>query len=117
MARLLPRLSAAAALLAALPAAGETVEFDWRGVGQGAVVRSGDGHDLFGAYAVTGEGTLTTDSGLGLSLTATLGSGDYQKSLDRPGRKVIKKKENLLTAIFIAIGLLSLLRYYFLPLK
>lgn len=37
--------------------------------------------------------------------------------LDRPGRKVIKKKENLLTAIFIAIGLLSLLRYYFLPLK
>ena len=37
--------------------------------------------------------------------------------LDRPGRKVIKRKENLLTAIFIAIGLLSLLRYYFLPLK
>lgn len=86
LARFLPRLSAAAALLAALPAAGETVEFDWRGVGQGAVVRSGDGHDLFGAYAVTGEGTLTTDSGLGLSLTATLGAGDYQKSLDRPGR-------------------------------
>ncbi len=37
--------------------------------------------------------------------------------LDRPGRWVIKKKENLLTGIFIAIGLLSLLRYYFLPLK
>lgn len=37
--------------------------------------------------------------------------------LDRPGRWVIKKKENLLTAIFIAIGLLSLLRYYFLPLQ
>ena len=37
--------------------------------------------------------------------------------LDRPGRKGIKKKENLLTAIFIGIGLLSLLRYYFLPLQ
>jgi fumarate reductase subunit C len=37
--------------------------------------------------------------------------------LDRSGRLAIKKKENLLTGIFIAIGLLSLLRYYFLPLK
>ncbi len=37
--------------------------------------------------------------------------------LDRPGRVGVKKKENVLTAIFIAVGLLSLLRYYFLPLK
>lgn len=37
--------------------------------------------------------------------------------VDRPGRWAIKKKENLLTAIFIAIGLLSLLRYYFLSIK
>ena len=37
--------------------------------------------------------------------------------LDRPGRKIIKRKENLLTGIFIAVGLLTLLRYYFLPLK
>jgi fumarate reductase subunit C len=37
--------------------------------------------------------------------------------LDRPGRKTIKRKENMLTGIFIAVGLLSLLRYYFLPLK
>ena len=37
--------------------------------------------------------------------------------VDRPGRWTIKKKENLLTAIFIGIGVLSLLRYYFLPLK
>ena len=37
--------------------------------------------------------------------------------LDRAGRFGIKKKENLLTTIFIVIGLLSLLRYYFLPLK
>ncbi|MEA4858632.1 succinate dehydrogenase/fumarate reductase cytochrome b subunit [Solidesulfovibrio sp.] len=37
--------------------------------------------------------------------------------LDRQGRWSIKKKENLLTGIFIAIGLLSLLRYYFLSLK
>ena len=32
-------------------------------------------------------------------------------------KKLLKKKENLLTAIFIGIGVLSLLRYYFLPLK
>ena len=37
--------------------------------------------------------------------------------VDRNSRWTIKKKENLLTAIFIGIGLLSLLRYYFLPLK
>jgi len=37
--------------------------------------------------------------------------------LDRPGRKIIKRKENLLTAIFIAVSMLTLLRYYFLPLK
>jgi len=37
--------------------------------------------------------------------------------LDRPGRFGMKWKENLLTAIFIAVGLLTLLRYYFLPLK
>ncbi|WP_165772004.1 porin [Niveispirillum lacus] len=86
MVRLLPCLSAAAALLVALPATADTVAFDWRGVGHGAIVRSGDGHDLYGTYAITGEGTLTTDSGLGLSLTTTLGAGDYQKSLDRPGR-------------------------------
>jgi hypothetical protein len=88
---ILPRLSrslttAALALLAAFPAAAETVEFTGRGVGQAAVVRSGDGHELFGAYAATGDATVTTDAGLGLSLTATIGSGDYQKSLDRPGR-------------------------------
>ncbi|MBJ7418339.1 MAG: porin, partial [Niveispirillum sp.] len=87
----MPRLSrairtAAVSLLAAFPAAGETVEFTGRGVGQGALVRTGEGHDIYGAYAATGEGTVTTDSGLGLSLTATVGSGDYQKSLDRPGR-------------------------------
>lgn len=87
MSRLSRSLSAALLpFLACLPANATTTEFDWRGVGQGALVRSGDGHDLFGAYAVTGEGSLTTDSGLGLSLTATLGAGDYQKSLDRPGR-------------------------------
>lgn len=37
--------------------------------------------------------------------------------VDRNSRWTIKKKENILTAIFIGIGLLSLLRYYFLPLK
>ncbi|MGE4536063.1 MAG: succinate dehydrogenase/fumarate reductase cytochrome b subunit [Desulfovibrio sp.] len=37
--------------------------------------------------------------------------------LDRQGRWSIKKKENMLTAIFIVVGVLSLLRYYFLPLK
>ncbi|MHC1790017.1 fumarate reductase cytochrome b subunit [Solidesulfovibrio sp.] len=36
---------------------------------------------------------------------------------DRNSRWTIKKKENLLTAIFIGIGVLALLRYYFLPLK
>lgn len=81
-----PLSVAALALFATLPAAGETVTFDWRGVGQAALVRSGAGHDVFGAYAVTGEGKLAIDTGLDLSLTATLGSGDYQKSLDRPGR-------------------------------
>ncbi|MFV3075267.1 porin [Niveispirillum fermenti] len=87
MTRLARRLSLALSpFLAALPADAATTDFDWRGVVQGALVRSGDGHNAYGAYAVTGEGKLTTDSGLGLSLTATLGSGDYQKSLDRPGR-------------------------------
>lgn len=82
-----PRLSLALLpLLASLPAAAATTEFDWRGIGQAAIVRSGDGHDAWGAYAVTGEGKLTTDAGLGLSLTGTVGSGDYQKSADRPGR-------------------------------
>lgn len=37
--------------------------------------------------------------------------------VDRSGRWAIKKKENLLTAIFIVIGVLSLLRYYFLSIK
>jgi len=37
--------------------------------------------------------------------------------LSRPGRFALKKKENMLTCIFIGIGVLSLLRYYFLPLK
>ena len=37
--------------------------------------------------------------------------------VDRNSRWSLKKKENILTAIFIGIGLLSLLRYYFLPLK
>ena len=37
--------------------------------------------------------------------------------LDRSGRFSLKKKENAMTMIFIGIGLLTLLRYYFLPLK
>lgn len=67
-------------------ASAATTEFDWRGVGQASLLRGGGDTDLVGAYAITGEGSLTTDSGLGISLTATIGSGDYGKSLDRPGR-------------------------------
>ncbi len=37
--------------------------------------------------------------------------------LDRKERFSVKRKENVLTALFICIGLLTLLRYYFLPLK
>ncbi|OLN26122.1 Fumarate reductase cytochrome b subunit [Desulfovibrio sp. DV] len=37
--------------------------------------------------------------------------------LDRPGRFSLKKKENVMTMLFIGIGLLTLLRYFFLPLK
>jgi fumarate reductase subunit C len=35
----------------------------------------------------------------------------------RAARSGVKKKENMLTLLFITIGLLTLLRYYFLPLK
>jgi fumarate reductase subunit C len=37
--------------------------------------------------------------------------------LDRTGRVSLKRGENVLTALFIVVGLLTLLRYYFLPLQ
>jgi hypothetical protein len=88
-----PALLAAALIGACLPAAAaDGIQFDWRGVGEVTGVRatnaprgSGDGWNAYGGYALTGDGTVTTDSGLSYGLSATIGSGDYEKSQDRVG--------------------------------
>lgn len=86
-------LSAAALALvaAAAPAVAETA-FDMRGAAELAGVRAfdrpaarGDRHGLYVGYALTGEVEHTTDSGLTFGFVGTLGSGDYERSLTRPG--------------------------------
>ncbi len=66
--------------------------FDRRGVAElaGAYaldrpVAAGDRSGLYAAYGLTGEVERTTDSGLSFGAVATLGSGDYERSLTRPG--------------------------------
>lgn len=97
--RRLPAVLAALAPLAPLaplaltPAAARAeTAVSWRGVGElaGAYAldrpgTAGDRSGLYAAYALTGEVEHTTDSGLGLGVVATLGSGDYERSLTRPG--------------------------------
>lgn len=84
-------LASGLALACALPAQAAETSFEWRAVGQAAGSYATDPPpraerwDAFAGYGVTGDFAVTTDSGLKLGLTATIGSGDYEKSLDRPG--------------------------------
>lgn len=87
-----PLLPLAALLTLALPGEAAALDFDWRGIGEVSGVRatdvprgSGDGWNAYAGYAVTGDANVTTDSGLSYGLSATIGSGDYEKSLDRVG--------------------------------
>ena len=89
--RLLP-LATLLALTMAPAAHAASMEFDWRGIGQVTGVRatdvprgSGDGWNAYAGYALSGDATVITDSGLSYGLGGTVGSGDYEKSLDRPG--------------------------------
>ena len=89
--RLLP-LAALLALTTAQAAQAASMEFDWRGIGQVTGVRatdvprgSGDGWNAYAGYALSGDANVITDSGLSYGLSGTVGSGDYEKSLDRPG--------------------------------
>lgn len=79
-------------LLPAVPAAAE-VTVDWSAVGQaagsytGKAPAGGDRWNGFAGYALTGRADGMTASGIGYGLVGTLGSGDYEKSLDRPGNR------------------------------
>jgi predicted porin len=85
----------ATALLAAAPVAAAPVAaaatLEWRGVAAGTLQHSSRPGpqqarlDGVLSYALTAEAVHITDSGLSFGLTATLGSGDYERSLDRPG--------------------------------
>lgn len=88
--RLLATVSAAC-LVGPSMAKAETM-FDWRGVVELAGVHAfdrpvpaGSRGGFFAAYGMTGEVEHMTDSGLVIGLVGTIGSGDYERSLTRPG--------------------------------
>ncbi|WP_162305841.1 porin [Oleisolibacter albus] len=88
---LVPVLLLAVPILMPRPALAAEQDFTWQAVGQlGGVyttdpARGGDRWSGYAGYGVTGDWSITTDSGLVYGLSGTLGSGDYEKSLDRPG--------------------------------
>jgi hypothetical protein len=81
--------------LAAGPALADQPDFFISGIGHaagayatspaGTPAGSGDRWSAYAGYGVTGEMEVTTDSGIRYGLSGTIGSGDYERSLTRPG--------------------------------
>lgn len=76
---------------APLPVLAAEPEFLFSGIGQAAGVYAtspapgGDRWSAYAGYGLTGEMEVTTDSGMRYGLVGTVGSGDYERSLNRPG--------------------------------